>query len=174
MICHLLSSEPNFCFDKLREKNQCMCKWEYLPHSKHHCSSIAGKDLQSWLLQCPLQGSAWLGGPQSLTVCSQQRTSTYRCSAKTVMPEVALNDNSYDWHVPCAQCAASSAVLGRAPGCQCTCRSRVLKIQPWLHSSAYMTTPGQACSQSYIIWLARCHGQGSSASTASARATAGF
>ena len=41
MISHLLSSEPKFCFDKLREKNPCMCEREYLPHNKHHSSCIA-------------------------------------------------------------------------------------------------------------------------------------
>ena len=30
MICHLLSSELNFCFDKLLEKNSFLCKSENL------------------------------------------------------------------------------------------------------------------------------------------------
>ena len=37
MICHLLWSELNYCFDKLQEKIH-FCA---ILHSKHHCSSIA-------------------------------------------------------------------------------------------------------------------------------------
>ena len=53
MICHLLS-ELKFCFDKHWEKNSFLCEDEYLPHIKLHCSSIAGKDLQSWRQAFPI------------------------------------------------------------------------------------------------------------------------
>ena len=73
------------------ERNSLLCKRVYLLHSKHHCSSIAARDLPSWRRHLKLllgRLAGWLQTPGG----GQHRASPYCCSAKknTITPERQL------------------------------------------------------------------------------------
>ena len=120
MICHLLS-ELKFCFDKHWEKNSFLCEDEYLPHIKLHCSSIAGKDLQSWRQAFPIVVLARLrlaSREQSVasnrnhhtTVLLQRQSS----NAWTTAPSQAFSQSEIIWLTWMARALRARRRVGRA------------------------------------------------------------